>query len=143
MSLKNSSNVLLRVASIVAFIQFAAHTLLLLTYKPAHGPGEVAVVAAMKSLRFDLGGFRPHTYWELYIAYGLFAAFNCLVEAVLFWLLASNPNRSIIALFCLANAGYAILVALYFFPIPLVLDLTIAACLGFALISRNWSRSSA
>jgi len=129
--------IMLRIASLVALIQFAAHTGLLLSYVPSHGPDEVRVVSMMKSHRFDFGGSRPHHYWEMYIGYGLFAAINCLIEAILFWQLSRSPNTPIIALFLFANLTYAALVWRYFFFIPLVMDVLIALCLASALaVSR-------
>lgn len=134
---------LLRLASALALIQSVAHTALLLSYVPTHGPGEVAVVDAMKQSRFDFGGFSDHSYWDLYLGYGLFAAANCLIEAVLFWQLASiartDPARArpLVALFLFANLGYAVLVWKYFFAIPLVFDLAIASCLAGALAAAR------
>ena len=141
------SRVFLWTASIVALFQFVAHTILLVFYVPTHGPGETALVEAMKSQLFDFGG-RIHSYWDLYFGYGLFAAFNCLIEGVLFWQLSTismiNPSRirPIVALFLLGNVGYAILVWRYFFLTPIVPDIAIAICLGLALISSR-SRASA
>lgn len=97
----------------------------------------------MKSHRFNFGGVVPHSYWDLYFGYGLFAAFNCLIEGALFWQLATiargDPVRvkPIIALFFVANAGYAILVWKYFFLVPIFPDIAIAVCLGLAFISAR------
>lgn len=130
---------LLRLAAAVALLQGIGHAALLLSYQPSHGPAETALVEAMRDQRFDFGGFAPHSYWQMYIAYGLFAAFNCLIEAILFWHLASVANtaparvRPFAVLFLAANLGYATMVALYFFPIPLYADLIIAACLAGVL----------
>jgi hypothetical protein len=141
------AGVLLRTASLVALFQFIAHTSLLMTYVPKHGPEEVALVAAMKSHVFSFSGAH-HSYWEMYFGYGLFAAFNCLVEALLFWQLArfakNSPSliRPLAALFCFANVGYAVLVLKYFFVVPLVPDVIIAICLGLVLIAAR-PRSSA
>jgi hypothetical protein len=63
---------LLRIASIVALLQFAAHTLLLVFGAPTHGPEEIAVVEAMKSHHFDFMGL-TRSYWDFYFGYGLFA----------------------------------------------------------------------
>ncbi len=131
--------ILLRIASVVALLQFAAHTFLFLSSSPKHGPEEVAVVEAMKAHRFDfMGSLR--SYWDFYMGYGLEAAFICLVEAVLFWQLATVAStsapvvRPIIALFCFANIGHAVLAWRYFFTIPMVPDLAIAVCLAFAFV---------
>ncbi len=134
--------VLLRIAAAVAFVQFIAHTFLLVTYVPKHGPEEVALVEAMKSHYFKFGGF-AHSYWEMYFGYGLFAAGNCLIEAVLFWQLAilaktdSLRIRPMVALFLFANIGYAILVYKYFFLKPLFADAVIAMVLALALITAR------
>jgi hypothetical protein len=133
----------LRLASALAFIQSVAHTALLLSYVPTHGPAEASVVEAMKRHRFDFGGFSDHSYWDMYIGYGLFAAINCLIEAVLFWQLASltrnDPTRArpLMALFFFANLGYAAMVWRYFFAIPLIFDLAIALCLAAALAAAR------
>lgn len=130
----------LRIASVIALLQFVAHTTLILRYQPKHGPEEVRVVQTMKAYAFRFGGTATHSYWEMYFGYALFAAFNCLVEAVLFWQLAGMMPaagvRPIVALFLVANVVYALLVARYFFLLPLYADVAIAICLGLALLRR-------
>jgi len=64
--------ILLRIASIVALLQFAAQTLLLVFGAPTHGPEEMAVVEGMKSQHFDFMGL-TRSYWDFYFGYGLFA----------------------------------------------------------------------
>jgi hypothetical protein len=138
---------LLKLTSVLAFVQFCAHTTLFLTYAPAHGAEEVDVVRTMKSHFFLFGG-SPHSYWEFYFGYGLFSAVNCLIEAVLFWQLAAiaktNPTliRPVAGLFLLANVGYAILVRVYFFPLPGYFDIAIAVLLGAVLVTAS-SRGAA
>jgi hypothetical protein len=131
---------LLRSASIVALLQGLAHTFLIVSATPKHGPDEIAVVSAMKAHRFDfLGSLR--SYWDFYFGYALFVALTCGVEAVLFWQLAAvaaaQPAlaRPMIALFCGANIGFALLAAKYFFLTPIVPDVIIAVCLGAALVT--------
>jgi hypothetical protein len=129
---------LLKMASILACVQFCAHTAMFLTYVPRHGPDEVRVVEAMRSHHFLFSG-SPRSYWDFYLGYGLLAAFTCLVEAVLFWQLGGVAKthavltRPIIGLFLVANLGYAIWVRLYFFPLPACFDVAIAGVLGWAL----------
>src|SRR6266542_1680001 len=101
------------------------------------GPEESAVIEAMKAHRFDfMGSLR--SYWDFYFGYGLEAAFVCLIEAVLFWQLATIAKtgpllvRPIVALFFLANVGHAILAWKYFFITPIVPDVVIAVCLALA-----------
>jgi len=69
----------------------------------------------------------------MYFGYGLEAAFICLVEALLFWLLAAAPPadialvRSIAALFAVANVAHCVMLVRYFaFPVPMLFDTLIA-----------------
>ena len=68
------------------------------------------------------------------------AAFVCLLEAVLFWLLAAGATgnaalvRSIAALFAVGNVAHCVLILWYFaFPLPMVFDLVIA--IGLAVVA--------
>jgi hypothetical protein len=133
--------VFLKLASIVALLQFAGHGWLFVFASPKHGAEEVAVIEAMKTHRFDfLGSMR--SYWDFYFGYGIEAAFVCLIEAVLFWQLAAiaGTNRAavrpIVALFLLANVGHMFLVGRYFFLTPMVIDGAVAACLALALLDK-------
>jgi hypothetical protein len=136
--------IFLRAASLLSLLAFLGHTFLFVSYVPTHGPEEVALVAAMKSHHFSFGGF-THSYWELYFGYGLFVSISCLVEALLFWQLAtlakSHPSktRSIVALFALGEAGYAILMLKYFFLVPIVVHIATAICLTAAFITAGRS----
>jgi hypothetical protein len=85
----------LRIGSVVALVQFAAHTLLFVSSAPKHGPEETAVVEAMKAHRFDFMG-SMRSYWDFYFGYGLEAAFVCLIEAVLLsWCDPSSRSSSL------------------------------------------------
>jgi hypothetical protein len=129
----------LRIAAVAALIQFAAHTLMFTLAKPRHGAVEAAVIESMRGHRFDfLGSMR--SYWDFYYGYGLEAAAICLVEAVLFWQLATiavtDPLalRPIIALFLVFNVGHIVLAATYFFLTPMIPDAVIAICLAVAFL---------
>src|SRR5713101_1285372 len=75
-----------------------------------------------------------------FFGYGHEAAFICLVEAILFWQLATIAGttpamvRPIIALFLVANIAHAILVTRYFFLVPLVPDILIALLLAWTMV---------
>jgi hypothetical protein len=82
----------------------------------------------------------PRTYWDMYFGYGLEAAFVCLIEAVLFWLMSgaslgdSALVRSVAILFAVANIAHGIMVARYFaFPVPILFDALIA--LGLSTVA--------
>jgi len=131
---------MLRIVSVVALLQFVGHGTLFVRARPTHGPAEVAVVDAMKSQAFTFAS-APRTYWDMYFGYGLEAAFVCLVEAVLFWLIAgaaqANPAlvRSIAALFVAANVAHLAMLARYFaFPVPIAFDAAMAAGLIVAAV---------
>jgi len=134
-----STPILLRVAAVVALLQFFGHTALFLRAKPTHGDAEVAVVTAMKAHQFSFGG-SMRSYWDMYFGYGMEAAFICLVEAILFWQLATIAGvapatvRPIVALFLAANVAHAILVTRYFFLTPLIPDVVIAVLLAWTLV---------
>jgi hypothetical protein len=136
---------LLRITSVVAFVQFCAHTTWFVTYVPQHGPDEINVVQTMHSYYFSFAG-SLRSYWDFYFGYGLFSALNCLIEAVLFWQLATiartvpNLITPIAALFLLANIGYAALVWKYFFPLPGYFDIAIALLLGLTIVSASRTR---
>lgn len=138
---------LLRIAAILALLQFCAHTMLFVTYAPKHGAEEINVVQAMQSHYFSFSG-SLRSYWDFYFGYGLFSAFNCLIEAVLFWQLATIAGnvpravRPVTTLFLLANLGYVALVWKYFFPLPSYFDLAIALVLGLAIFAESRSSSA-
>jgi hypothetical protein len=133
---------LVRLAALLALLQGAAHGVMVLTYRPAHGPDELLVVETMRRYVFSFGGVR-HSYWDLYFGYGLVAAGACFVEAALLWITAplarSDPGRlrAIVALVTLANLAHATIVARFFFYTPLVADLVIAAVLAVAFLALS------
>ena len=139
-----TASALLRILAIVALLQFIGHGTLFVRARPTHGPEEVAVVEAMRSHTFTFAA-APRSYWDMYFGYGLEAAFICLVEALLFWLLAAAPLaanglvRSIAALFAIANVAHAVMLIRYFaFPLPMLFDGLIAVGLAtVAIIARG------
>jgi hypothetical protein len=135
-----TTSVLLRALAVVALVQFVGHGTLFVTARPTHGVDEIAVVNAMQSHAFKFAA-APRTYWDMYFGYGLEAAFVCLVEAVLFWQLASvtstDPSlvRSVSVLFATGNVAHFVMLVRYFaFPLPMVFDAVIALGLGVVAI---------
>jgi hypothetical protein len=127
-----TASVLLRTLAVVALLQFIGHGVMFVRARPTHGPEEIAVVEAMQSHAFTFAA-APRSYWDMYFGYGLEAAFICLIEALLFWLLAAvSPAdvalvRSIAALFAAANVAHCLMLWRYFaFPVPMVFDTLIA-----------------
>ena len=70
---------LLRVASILAAVQYIAHTFLFLSATPTHGPAERAVIDAMHSHRFGVAGF-ARSYWDFYFGYGLLTILSGVIR---------------------------------------------------------------
>jgi len=127
-----------RIAAVVALVQFIGHGTLFLTYEPKHGPEEIAVMQAMRTHYFSFSGY-VRSYWDMYFGYGLFSAFNCLIEALLFWFLAPFADSAgrrimpIAAIFLFANLGYTALIARYFFALPGYFDVTLSLLMIAAL----------
>lgn len=121
---------LFRIAAVVALLQFIGHSTLFLTSHPTHGADELAVVQAMRTHFFSFSGYL-RSYWDMYFGYGLFSAFNCLIEALLFWFIAPFADGiggrilPVAAIFLLANVGYTALIARYFFAMPGYFDVTL------------------
>jgi hypothetical protein len=128
---------LLRIASFLSVLHGVLHTGGVFS-SPKHGAEEIAVVETMKSHHFDVFG-SVRSYWDFLFGYGLFLTIALLVQAVLFWQLATlvktNPRwtRPILALFFFDCIGMAIVSWKYFFIGPAVAQLLIAACLALAL----------
>ena len=143
----NKASAALRIAAILALIQGAAHCALHIGYTPKHGPLEEALVTRMKAESFAFGGFE-RTYWGFYFGYGLMVVVTCLVQAAALWCVArlcgSRPRdvAPLIGLYCLAYAAHAVLAWHYFFAMPVVFDLLIAAALGTAAY-YSWMGESA
>jgi hypothetical protein len=137
-----SPTLYLRVASILALLQAVGHGTSVIRWSLTRGPDQRAVIDVMKSHTFNFQGF-SRSYWDLFFGYGLMAALPCVVEAVLFWQLASLTLSSgvriapIVALFVVANLVHATVCWNYFFLTPIVLDVAIALCLGLALTAAR------
>lgn len=128
---------ILRIASLLALLQYGAHAVLFLSAALTHGPGEMAAIAASRS----------HSYWDFYFGYGLLAILSGVIEVVLLWQLASlaqvdaERTRPTVALFVFANIAHAILVWKYFSLLPpIVFDIVIAALLAFAFVMARRRR---
>jgi hypothetical protein len=140
------TSTILRIASVLAFVQAIAHAGMFLTAHPTHGPDEIAVVTAMKSHAFTFGGF-SRSYWDMYFGYGLLAALVVVFEAMLFWLLAGLAHdeparlRPIIGLFILYNLAHAALLFRYFFAVPIAADALVATALLWAFAAAGPSRA--
>jgi len=137
---RESPTFFLRVAAVLSLLHCIGHTIGgVFSVDAPSGTKEGAVVAAMKSNQFDVMG-ATRSYWDFFIGYGLTISISGLLQAVVFWQFAglakTDPRRMrpIIAVFLLANLGFAILAWKYFFIPPLVGDLLITTALGLAYL---------
>jgi len=132
--------IILRVAALLALIQYAAHAFLFLSAASTRGAGEAGVIGAMKTPIAALG----RSYWDFYFGYGLMVILSGVVEIVVLWYLAALAKteparvRPIVALFILANLAHAFLVWKYFaLPAPMVFDIIIALVLSTAFVAAQ------
>lgn len=127
---------LLRIASVFSLLHCVLHTGGVFS-SPKHDAEEIAVVESTKSHLFNVFG-SMRSYWDFLFGYRLFLTIGLLVQAILFWQLATfaktNPawTRPILALFLFNCIGMAIVSGKYFFIGPAVAQLLIAACLALA-----------
>jgi hypothetical protein len=127
------ASVLLRVASVLVLINGVLHTIGGVFGHAA--PGIMAETElAMKSNQFVAMGV-SRTYWDYYFGYGLSLTVFLLLEAAVFWQLASLVKtdgarlRPMLMSFCVACAVSAVFCWKYFFAGPAVFQLVIAGCL--------------
>jgi hypothetical protein len=122
---------ILRVAAAVATLQAAAHLTLFLRSQPRPGSPAWPLTEMMRAQSAP-----GHTdYWAMYFGYGLLSALTALFVAALIWLAASFDGRSrslargLVLIVLGAIIVHAVLIARYFFPVPLYFDVAVAALL--------------
>ena len=137
----------LRIASVLAIVHAALHTIGGMLSKPNNGAPEIAIIDAMKSQSFNVMG-SMRTYWDFFFGYGWLVAITLLVQGVLFWQLAtiaktnSAQIRPIILLFCFNFLATTMVAWKYFFIAPAVTELLIAAFLAGAYFTATSARAA-
>jgi len=117
-------------------------------WTPAQGPGELAVLKAMKSQSFEVAGV-TRTYWDFYYGFGVAIIGYLLVQAIVLWQLGALATietvsvRPIIASLCLGFLVNVVIVWRFFFPIPLIISAAITVSLGFAFFAAGRRLTSA
>jgi hypothetical protein len=135
---------LFRTAAVLALIQGLTHGTLVWRYQPRHGSAEIAVVAAMQNNHFFAFGPAMRSYWDFYFGYAMVNAFICVIEALLFWHLATMARTApglaapIAGIFVVFNLGHALLAVRFFIPAPIVFDLLLAGLLAIAGARSAW-----
>ena len=129
----------LRIASVLALMFCAAHTVGGVFSKPAPGV-QSFVVQTMKSNPFDVMG-HMRTFWDFNLGYGLILSTVLLMHCILFWQLSTLVKidgarlRPIFALLALEFLTQAPIAGRYFFIGPCVISVLIATCLAMAFFT--------
>jgi hypothetical protein len=127
--------ILYRISSVLLLLFAAGHTFGFRQNNPAWGAD--AVLALMRSVRFDAQGF-TRSYWDFFSAFGLFLTVFLLFAAVLAWLLSRLPAetlarvRSIAWALALCFAAITVVSWRYAFTTPIVFSAVITVCLTAA-----------
>ena len=137
----------LRVASVLALIFCALHTVGGVFSKPAPGV-QTFVVQTMKSNSFNaMGSMR--TFWDFNLGYGLILSVVLFIHSLVFWQLSSLVKidgarlRPLLALLCLEFAAQSPIAGHYFFLGPAITSAVIAACLALAFFTARENISPA
>jgi hypothetical protein len=130
----------LRIASVIAALLFAGHTIGM-PWTPVKTARGMALVEEMKAYRFDVMGF-TRGYWDFYIGFGLSISACLLAVSLLIWQLggltrktAPSLARPMIAVMLLLFVALSVLNAMYFFTAPLVLTVPAVLCLAWAWVA--------
>jgi|SRR5271165_1390980 len=136
----------LRIASIIALVFCAGHTIGGVFSKPAPGV-QTFVVQIMKANTFDaMGSLR--TFWDFNLGYGLILSTVLFTHCILFWQLGTLVKvdgarlRPIFALLGLEFLVQAPIAGRFFFLGPCIFSLVIAACLAAAFFSAGTMESA-
>jgi len=109
--------------------------------KPAPGVA-AATEAAMRANEFVAFGL-TRTYFQFYRGLGLGITIFLTAEAIVFWQLGTLAKtdaarlRPIMATFMLAYLVFAVNSYSYFFFMPVIVEILIAACLGMAIVTAR------
>jgi hypothetical protein len=131
---------LLRAASVLTLVHALLNAFAGLLSGTSKAQDEMAVLGAMKALRFDaMGSMR--TYWDFYFGFGVFLTANLMLLSAVMWQLAAlaqtapGSARTFIALLCIGFLVFAALSSLYFFVAPVIIEGIIAVVLGLAYVA--------
>jgi len=132
----------LRIASVLTLIHSILHTIGGVFGKPA--PGVATTVAAAMRTHFEVFGVN-RSYSDFYMGFGLGITIFLTVDSILLWILASMSRhdaprlRPLIAVFALGYLAFAFNSYVFFFPIPVITELVIVACLVAAFVTAKAS----
>ena len=133
----------LRVASVLTLLHGVLHEVNDFFGKPEPGP-QTAAISAMKLNSFVLMG-ESRTFWDFYRGFSYLGGISLIVEAIVFWQLASLARRNtpglwpVIATFAFSFVATSLIAYKFLIPPPAIMELVIAACLGAAAIASRKS----
>ncbi len=132
---------LLRIASMLTIIHAVLHAVGGVFGSVGPGPATVAV-RAMKVNQFLLIG-HMRSFWMFYRGLGLGITTFLTAEAIVFWQLGTLAKgnamrlRPILCTFAVAYLVLALNSNGYFFVGPVIAEISIAACLGLAIMTAR------
>jgi|SRR5581483_9588010 len=124
-----------RVAAVLLLLFAIGHTLGFRQSDPQWGVD--ALLGSMRSIRFDVQGFK-RTYWDLFVAAGFSVGVFYLFAAILAWQLGGLPAETLARLrgiawaFAICFAGITVVSWAYLFILPIVFSILITVCLTSA-----------
>ena len=124
-----------RVAAVLLLLFAIGNTLGFRQSDPQWGVD--ALLGSMRSIRFDVQGFK-RTYWDLFVAAGFSVGVFCLFAAILAWQLGGLPAETLSRLrgiawaFAICFAGITVVSWAYLFILPIVFSILITVCLTSA-----------
>jgi hypothetical protein len=124
-----------RIAAVLLLLFAVGHTLGFRQSDPRWGVD--ALLASMRSIHFDVQGFR-RTYWDLFEAAGFSVGVLYLFAAALAWQLGRLPAETLALTrvtawaFALCFAAIAVVSCRYLFILPIAFSIAITLCLTLA-----------
>jgi len=130
---------LLIAATATCGVQALTHATLFMSFEPQADTKQGRVIAQMRADSFDYGMLGRRTYWDFYFGYGLIAVVLALLVAAVIAIAVTAPDRKtqmrLSACAMTTVLVHGAIIARYFFVLPLVFDLMIAALLAAALVT--------
>jgi D-alanyl-lipoteichoic acid acyltransferase DltB (MBOAT superfamily) len=136
----------LRIASVLTLIHSVLHTIGGVFGKPDPGIS-TTTWAAMQANTFPVFGL-VRSYFLFYRGLGLGITIFLTAEAIVFWQLGTLAKkdaarlRPVIATFMVAYLVFAANSYAYFFLMPVIVEILIAACLGMAIATAKSAQSA-
>jgi hypothetical protein len=135
-----TTTLLLRIASVIALIFTAGHTMGgLRTWSPM---GDNAVLTAMTNVRFNTMGAN-RSYLDFFMGFGWSISVFMLMQTILLWQLASLARtdparlRPMIAVIALATIASGVIAWRFIFPVPAIFSGLLALALVLSYIAAR------